>query len=444
MVSDAFLLTSQFVAAAIFLALAGLILAVRFNGRVNRAFALYLFLQGTALLLLAVVRAWQGQTRAATMEELFPYVALPLPLVLAYFVAVHRAPQGGLAARATGVAVLLLVLVAETMYLVNHATVYSVQGGRPTAGPLFPLFHALPLAQALTGLVLARGALRGDEAKRPATALTALGFTVLALVEGSLVAAAFLTDGAGAFTVGFEANAWIRLERTVRLLALLVSLLSLVVLGSLVWRVQRAGARVTSLVLLGTLALATAAFVTTGELVSQAGVTSSTTFVVGLWRVLGAGLVTYALVRHRFLDLDVRINWTVSRGAVVACFVVTFVVVSKIAENFLNQRFDWAWGGVATGLLVLVLKPLERLGDRVADGLVPRGRAPHELGKAEKLALFREQAFMVWADGMMGRKERLLLDNLRERLSIPAQIAVSIEHEAARGNDGMKPAGLST
>jgi hypothetical protein len=425
---DAFLLTSQFAAAGLFLLLACVLLAVRFNSRVNRAFAVFLMLRGAYLLFIALARWQNGQPSYDELYDTARYLLLAQPFALAYFAAVYIRPQGGALVRSIGVLAILGAVIVESMFLVDHCTA-ECTADPLVPGPLMVVLQATPLAEAIVGMVLVVNARRQLlEPRGKATAIVAAAFTLLALLERAAILVTFETHGWRGFHAPFVENAWIIAARLEMLAALMVAALAALLLTMTL----RAGHRRRLFVGASVVVLATSLYLTAGESSSQAssqGLTL-TTFLYGLWRLLGASLVAYALVRHRFLDLDLRINWTISRGTVVAILVSVFLVVFKVIENKLNAEFGIIFGGVATGLLMLAIKPLEKLGDRVADGIVPRGRR-RRLEMQQKLDLFQEQAVMVWSDGHIGRKERLLLDSLRDRLGIEAAAAARIEHEAA-------------
>jgi hypothetical protein len=437
--SDVFLLASQFLAAALFLLLAGLLLVVRFNSRVYRAFAIFLLLRGAALLLqqLARLPSNEGEAIATTLSDVARAFVLVTPLVILYFVVLYRSPHGGIMPRATGAAALLVAIVVELLYLMDHCT-YSCDGDY---GILVPLVQGLPLAQGLAALALAWNARATAQPQRRPVTVVAAAFALLGLLEGAQVISLLLADGVRA-TFDFAGQPWLAVARIGVLTGFLAALLAVVVLVPQLhvrgrWLLLASAAVVVATTLYQ---LHLEDQVTDGT--SQA--LSVTTGLFGAWRLLAVALVAYALVRHRFLDLDLQINWTISRGTVLAIFVATFLVVSKIIENALNSRLGIIFGGVATGLLMLAIKPLERLGDKVAGGVHPRGR-PQELEEQQRIALFQEQALLVWADGHIGRKERLLLDNLRDRLSLDPRVAAQIEHEAAMtSGPNASPPGLST
>ena len=432
--TEAWLTVTQFAAAGLFLVLAIVLLVVKFNSRLNRAFAIFLLLRGVTFLLQITGRLPSQADNATLFFDVARYFVLATPFVLLYFVVLYLSPRGGLRVRVAGIAALLLVLVMDSLYLLDHCLLDCAEA--PGAvGPLLPIYQSVPFAEGLAGLVLAVQAHRGKaNPSTSAVAVVASAFTLLSLAEGVQVILIVWQDQSDAFLGWFG---------PARILGLAGCLAAATALAILVMNARR---KTTGLMLVG--AAVVVGFTIVYQLVSEINgysqALSWTNTLYGTWRLLGASLVAYALVRHQFLDLDLRINWTISRGTVVAVLLATFLVVSNIAENLLDQTLGVVAGGLATAVMLLALKPLERLGDRVALRLHPRGRVDR-MDQEARVALFREQAWVVWADGQMARKERLLLDNLRERLGIEIGQAARIEHEAAQGSTQSKaPHSLST
>lgn len=433
-VADAWLTVTQFAAAGLFLVLAAVLLAVKFNSRLNRAFAIFLLLRGTTFLLQIAARLPSNADIAQTLFDVARYFVLATPFVLLYFVVLYLSPRGGLRVRVAGIAALLLVLIFEGLYLVDHCLAACPEGGN-VPGPLTPLVQGIPFAEGIAGLALAwAGRKHSDGIATRAVVLVACAFTLLALAEAIQVLPIIFQDGWEAF------DGWLGPARMFGLGAIAASLLSIVVLLKILphWRGR------ILLLAAAVIVSATTLYQLYSEIHSDTQALSITNALFGLWRLLASALVAYALVRHRFLDLDLRINWTISRGSVFAILAGTFIVVFQVVENALDQRLGIVVGGLATGVMLLAIRPLERLGDRIAASLHPRGRLD-KLDGNQREALFREQAMMVWADGVIGRKERLLLDNLRERLGIDVAVAARIEHSAAM-DSGTSPAprGLSS
>lgn len=106
-------------------------------------------------------------------------------------------------------------------------------------------------------------------------------------------------------------------------------------------------------------------------------------------------------------------------------------MVSEGAQTFLSGAVGPYLGIAAAGLLVFLLAPLQRLGDRVARGTVPHAGELAEARGGAAAALYRDQAAFAWAKGHLKVKERRLLDKLREHLRLGHEEAARLEHEAA-------------
>ncbi|MBW3583500.1 MAG: hypothetical protein KY455_10425 [Euryarchaeota archaeon] len=147
----------------------------------------------------------------------------------------------------------------------------------------------------------------------------------------------------------------------------------------------------------------------------------------GFWQVAGLVLVGYAIARHRLFDIDIKIKSAVQRSTLVGVFLAVFFMVTVTAENFLTDRYGWAFGGVGAGLLLFALTPLERLGKRIANMAMPSTRSLDELAPSDKETLFMEQLRLVWMDGSLTPKDRVVIANLRARLEIASGVAERLE-----------------
>ncbi len=89
-------------------------------------------------------------------------------------------------------------------------------------------------------------------------------------------------------------------------------------------------------------------------------------------------------------------------------------------------------GIAAAGGLVFLIAPLQRLGDKFADRVVPpRARvtlvSPQEIAEAE--AAYRDFARIVFVDHHMTREEELRLVELGDRLGLSGRRALEIRRE---------------
>lgn len=151
--------------------------------------------------------------------------------------------------------------------------------------------------------------------------------------------------------------------------------------------------------------------------------------VLGVARILTALILSYAILRHRLLGIDVRVKWTIRQSTVAAIFVAVFLAVAQVAQEVVSDTFGLALGGVAAGALVFALHPLQRFGERVASAAMPGVKAPGEMSPDERAAVYRGLAEVAWADGSLSGDERMMLEEARARLGLDAARAAAIERE---------------
>jgi hypothetical protein len=147
-------------------------------------------------------------------------------------------------------------------------------------------------------------------------------------------------------------------------------------------------------------------------------------------------LLGYGILRSQLFDVDLKIKWTIRRGTVAAVFVGVFLVVAQIAQNYLAGAFGWLAGGLAAGGLLLVLRPIERAADRVADRAMPRVHDTDEYRTVRKRAVYRAAIEGALEDGDVSPKERAMLARLADQLDLGPLEMHDIEREARRARVG--------
>lgn len=418
------LTASQFLAAGLMLLLAGWLLLLSFENRLNRAFALFLTLRAGVTLANTFQQMAGDAVSRGYWESVAQYFLLGVPVALAYFLVAYTLPRGTLRSRVAGWSVLAAAVAVEAAYVWDHCLVTCRPPEGRALGPLAVLTFSLPLADAAAAWVLLRDASQQEGPRRASALLLALGFALNATVDGALAAALILAAGFPSVASAFVPSPLVPLVFGLRVAALLVALAAVTRLLPLL-QPQRRGL-VLALVVL---AAAIGAFVG-ADPPRPPGLELFPIFVLGFARMLLPALATYALVRHRLFDLDVRLKWTLSKSPLAGAFVVTFVVASEMARSYLDERLGWLTGGLATALLFFFLAPLERVGHRLAKAVLPNARPLDALDKDQRLDLYRSQADLAWADGALDRSERILLDQLRERLGITVEEAAGLERQA--------------
>ena len=151
--------------------------------------------------------------------------------------------------------------------------------------------------------------------------------------------------------------------------------------------------------------------------------------------MVAAGILLYGILRMHLFDIDLKIKWTIRRGTLLGIFVAVFVVVSAIVEQW-AQRYNVLVGGLAVGLLLLALRPLERAADRLADAAMPRVHDTAEYRTVRKREVYRAATESAIRDGVVTEAERDVLATLADELGLTAGEARAIEREATAKPEG--------
>lgn len=158
-----------------------------------------------------------------------------------------------------------------------------------------------------------------------------------------------------------------------------------------------------------------------------ASITAIGVMVAG-WSTLGAALVGWGILRYSLFDIDIKLKASLQRSTVAAVFVAVYFLVSEVgAVWFSDVSGSDYWGIAAAALLLLALHPLQGATERVFDGLMPAARPLGSLNRDQQVAFYREQVDLMWMDGHLSPKDRLVLANLRVRLGLDTETAEAVE-----------------
>lgn len=145
--------------------------------------------------------------------------------------------------------------------------------------------------------------------------------------------------------------------------------------------------------------------------------------------ILFVPLLAYAALKVQLFDIDLRIKWTIRRGTVIAILAVAFVIVAETAQNWLSDSYGYLAGGLAAGALLLALRPLDRVGAKVADAAMPRVEETPTYVAYRKMEVYKAALEGASQDGEITPKEREMLRRLRESLQIADADASALEHD---------------
>lgn len=433
------------VAAAGLVVLALWVFILEFRNRVHQAFSLLMFLYAGVVAMPAfdlTADAFAGRIRS--------YFIIAVPFAALFFAYVYRLryARGGIARSLSGRrwipwTILGAAVLAEALYLYDHDYFAKCDASTCTAGVLYLLFPLMYVAFAGISILFAIDfvAARPGPCRR-ALYLATVAFALLPLHASSFISTFNVGDG---FMVA--TGQWLNIAES-----MLWALPAVLLAGLAVWLLaatrSAAEARRDVRRLLAILPLPLVAGVAMASamiLWPQAGlqILFANFVPAALFTLTLAGLVAYALGRHQLFEIDVKIRLAISRTTLASLFVAVFFVVSEGTAALVGERLGGdsvaaVIGILAAGLLLFALHPLQHWASRVAEKAMPHVKSVRDMTNEERLALYRDQAELAWLDGSLTAKERLLLDQLRDRIGLTPEEAYRLERAA------MQPIGPRT
>jgi len=417
---------SLYVAGVAVLGLAGWLVAIDPQGRINRAFALFLFARGGGIL------AGAASTVAgdAEMAELAARVAFFAHLAsigaLLHFLSVYPRTTRFFGQRPLGTAAIAAgTLVLLAVYAAWPCSARCAVGGANAWGPL--AIATAPLLMGIAAAALLPGASHASPAPQRSSLLLVGGiFALNALFDGLRGAVpltrALLSGELDAALVGSDiASVW---TRALRVSPVAVLVLAALALGFAYARTDD-GATRRRLVIASGVAVASALIV---ALVGSDRFAGVSLFVLGLWRLAVPAVVTYGILRHQLFSLDQKVRVGISQGTLAAAFLFVFVGATQAAQEYLNAEHGYLAGALAAGLLFFGIQPLQRISARVGGAAVPSANKTESSETTYRVAVE-----MALADGDITRAEERHLATIATRLGIDAARAFALRDEVEDG-----------
>ena len=142
-------------------------------------------------------------------------------------------------------------------------------------------------------------------------------------------------------------------------------------------------------------------------------------------------LLAYAILKVQLFDIDLRLKMGIRRGTVALVFLIVFVAVAEIAQSVLSQAYGLAAGGAVAGLLLVALRPLERMADRVAHAALPNATGSPEYVAWKKLEVYRAAVeSALESDGRLDERELGKLERLAAKLGVLPEDAAAVRRDA--------------
>jgi hypothetical protein len=142
--------------------------------------------------------------------------------------------------------------------------------------------------------------------------------------------------------------------------------------------------------------------------------------------------VTYGILRAQLFDIDLKVKWTVGRGTALTLLTGAFFVITETVEFFLPGE-----GLVANlagaGIVALLARPAWRLGAKFANIVLPGIVETEEFRHRRRIDVYRSSLEAVAADGVITERERRILDTMRAKLGLSADLVARIERDLEQG-----------
>ncbi len=442
------LVVTQFLVGVALVALAGWLLYREPTSRIRRALALFLVLRAFIIITSQMTRVDGADPAFWSNVRGYLNVA-QVPALLNFFVVYNWRARS---TRVTAARWTLLgaTFVLEVAYLMDHRLLYYFDAdGMLLWGPMGFLIGGVFALGALLAIWFAVAA---DRTSAPAQTrfhrLLAIGFASFALADGILPWVFVPQLGFGRlFPEGYEPL--VVLGRIAFLAAAPLALAAFALLLTQALRAPASRARAWWVAGIG---LYSSVLPVTGmlwagpvpDLAPMDPAAYAFHFILGSVRLVFPAIVVYAVARHTLsttdpFELDYRLKITIQRSTLGAIVLAVFFVLAEGLQDVfgnapvvqdLGPMWSRAVALVGVGALLVVFHPLQRMAERVSSSALPDARRLKDIEDPEREQIYAEQATIAWSDGNLTRKERILLDRLRERLEIPVQTAARLESQA--------------
>jgi hypothetical protein len=143
--------------------------------------------------------------------------------------------------------------------------------------------------------------------------------------------------------------------------------------------------------------------------------------------VLYVPMLVYGILKAHLFDIELKLKWAIKQSTVAAVFVGVFFIVSQTSATFLSQQFGNALGIVMAAILMLALRPLERMASGVANAAMPHTQPTAEYESFKKLQMYMAALEAAYEDGEPSAKKLRMLQELRTSLGIASHDAQRLE-----------------
>jgi len=150
--------------------------------------------------------------------------------------------------------------------------------------------------------------------------------------------------------------------------------------------------------------------------------------VEGLVYLVYVVLLSYGVLQAQLFDMHVRLHIAARRSTLVALIAAAFFVAAELLERVVPAN-SVLLGILAAGTIVLCLRPLQGLAERLVDHIVPMNVPSQAQLEARKLDVYRAALEGAMQDRIVTEKEQQILLRLRRELQITDREAARLHRE---------------
>jgi hypothetical protein len=182
-----------------------------------------------------------------------------------------------------------------------------------------------------------------------------------------------------------------------------------------------------------------------GTVMDAQGVTADVLYhlVLAPTIILFVLMVAYGILYWDLFDLQIQIKGTLRRSVLAGIFLAIFFIVSEVAESFLSGTLGLVAGGVAAGLLLFAMTPLQRAAQRLANAAMPGVEETEEYRAHRRVEIYKGMLEELAVDGTINEKERAALGRLQEKLGIRPETAAALERDVSAARASRSIAGAA-
>jgi hypothetical protein len=140
-------------------------------------------------------------------------------------------------------------------------------------------------------------------------------------------------------------------------------------------------------------------------------------------------IVAYGILKVQLLDIEIRLQSSITNTVLAGAFVAVFYLVSEGVNSFIEKQFGDVLGLVVCAVLAIFLALLHRWAGRFTERLVGADTDSPDYAANRGLQIYSASVEEALAYGEINPGQIALLDRLRQSLQVSEDDANRVERE---------------